>query len=460
MTEACANPTCPHREQVKVLEGVLTLARQELAELRAKMWGRKRTPPPPADEAWPAPKKRGAPPGHPGWFRKKPTRVHETIEVTLKRCPDCGSRALTEDPEIEEHLQEDIVVPEVKVTRYRRHRYWCRGCGKRVSGVGPDELPGSYIGPQAKALAIWLKYEIKISDRDLRSLFEKLFSLKIVVASIYGFKNQVRRASQPVYEAMKAAVKRSRQVHADETGWRVDGKNAWLWGFVTPLVALSHIDRSRGRKVLEAILGERYGGTLIADFLAVYHKFKAKAKQRCLVHLLRELKKILALTNLDAPTRQWGEALKAFVQRALALRKDWRARRCSQATFWRRRAALARALEDFTIPNPRRPIVQRLAKRVARHKGELLTFLYDLTLDPDNNRAERHLRPHVLFRKLTFGNRSATGVLNHNVLTSILQTAKLHRQEGWPVFHRLLTLPPRQRTLAVVMGRGPRGPCR
>ena len=141
---ACANPTCPHREHIKTLEGALALTRQELAELRAKVWGRKHLPPAVSEEVPPvAPKKRGAPVGHPGWFRKTPTRMDETIEVTLTRCPHCGSRALTEDPDVEEHVQEDIVVPQVQVTKFRRHHYRCRGCGAGVAGVGPEELPGS-----------------------------------------------------------------------------------------------------------------------------------------------------------------------------------------------------------------------------------------------------------------------------------------------------------------------------
>lgn len=460
MTDECPNLACPFRPQVATLQGQLTLTRQELAELRAKVWGHKRRPVPPPAEP-PAPKKRGAPKGHPGWFRKTPTHVDETIEVTLDRCPDCGSENLHEDPKkVEDHLQEDIVIPQVQVTRFRHHQYWCGGCGHLVRPTPPvGELPGSYIGPTAKALAVWLRHTIKMSNRDCRRLLE-CFGLTVVVASVYGFQSQVRRASGGVYAAIRRAVKRSRSAHVDETGWRLNGKNAWLWGVVTKGVALCYIARSRGRKIAEALLGKAYGGTLIADFLAVYNKLKTQAKQRCLVHLLRELKKVLALADLDALTRQWGEALKAFVQRALALRKDWRARRCSQAAFWRRRAALVRELEDFTIPTPTRPIVQRLAQRVARHKQELLTFLYDLRIDPDNNRAERHLRPQVLLRKLVFGSRSEAGVLNYNVIMSVLQTAKLHGQDEWRVLRRLLTLPPRQRTLAVVTGRGPRSPCR
>ena len=430
--------------------------RKELAEAHATLWGRKRKKKPEQPDV--APKKRGAPKGHKGWFRAKPDHIDQTIKVTLDRCPGCGSEDIKACKDIEEHLQEDIVIPTLKVTQYLRTHYECRQCGKVVSGVGQDELPGSYIGPKAKTLAVWLKYVIKISDRDLQRLFAKLFNLKIVVGSVFGFKNQVRRSCVGVYQKIRQKVKKSRSIHADETGWRIDGDNAWLWGFVNKAVALCHIDYSRGSKVLQEILGDSYGGILMADFLSVYNKLPAKAKQRCLVHLLRELKKVLTRVGLDTGTQRYCEKLKDLIQRALALRKDLRMKRCSRESFLKRRKALERELQDFTIPNPSLPIVQRLAKRIQRHKDELFTFLRHPSIDPDNNRAERHIRPNVLLRKLTFGNRSASGVLNHNVLMSVLQTASLHKQDGWEILYRLMTLPAEQRTLKIVTGAPARAP--
>jgi len=47
-------------------------------------------------------------------------------------------------------------------------------------------------------------------------------------------------------------------------------------------------------------------------------------------------------------------------------------------------------------------------------------------IEPTNNTAERQLRPNVILRKLTFGNRSLTGANNHKILMSIIQTARMH----------------------------------
>ncbi len=43
---------------------------------------------------------------------------------------------------------------------------------------------------------------------------------------------------------------------------------------------------------------------------------------------------------------------------------------------------------------------------------------------------ERQIRPNVLLRKIVFGNRSEKGILNHNCLMSILQTAHLKKLDA------------------------------
>jgi len=63
---------------------------------------------------------------------------------------------------------------------------------------------------------------------------------------------------------------------------------------------------------------------------------------------------------------------------------------------------------------------RRLCKRIIKYNQELFTFLDNPLVEPTNNRAERQLRPNVIMRKITFGNRSALGALNHAVIMSII----------------------------------------
>ncbi len=180
----------------------------------------------------------------------------------------------------------------MEITLYRRQHYYCSGCHKVISNKGKNELEHSYIGPKTKAFAAFLRYAVKISERDVKILFERAFNLKIVASSIAGFRYQLKRAGSPLYQKLIQSLKTSSFIHADETGWKVDGKKRWLWKFANKKISVSHIDEPRGQKVVEQILGNECGGVLISDFLSAYNKISTKNKQSCLVHILRNLKKV------------------------------------------------------------------------------------------------------------------------------------------------------------------------
>lgn len=414
------------KEENKQLKEENAYLKFELEELRSKRYKTSKKPPP-ANQggAYLFPKKRGGLFGHIGWFRKKPERIDKTEEVTLSSCPECGSKDIAECGKIDEHIQEDIILPRVETTLYRHHHYYCKCCRKVVSSKGRDELKNSYIGPKAKAFAAFLRYAVKISERDCKSLFEKAFNLKIVASSIAGFRYQLKRAGSPLYRLLRESLKKGSFIHVDETGWKVNGKNHWLWKFSNKKVSVSHIDQSRGQKVVENILGKDYAGTLISDFLSAYNKIVAKSKQRCLVHILRDLKKVKEYWHDDEEVLRYIKRLKEIFESAIALQKGYK-NKCWDKSYHARRESLKSSLKDFAFPNPNKRILKRFAKRLERHKDELLTFLYEENIDYHNNHAEQQIRPDVIFRKITFGNRSENGAQYHNVIMSILQTAKLN----------------------------------
>ncbi len=425
---SCKNENdCPYAKRIKELKEELAYVRFELEQLRSKRYkaGKKNPPPEGSNEPKPTPKKKGGLFGHLGWFRKKPVKIDRIEEVKLSSCPECGSKDLTECEKIDEHIQEDIILPRTETTLYRHHHYYCSGCHKVVSGKGRDELANSYIGPKAKAFAAFLRYAVKISERDVKILFERAFNLKIVASSIAGFRYQIKRAGSPLYQILMESIKKGSFIHADETGWKVNGENRWLWKFSNKKVSVSHIDQSRGQKVVENILGKDYAGTLISDFLSAYNKIPAKSKQRCLIHILRDLDKVKEYWQDDEEVLRYIKRLKEIFTDAVTLQEEYLNKRWDKS-YCARRENLKSSLKDFAFPNPNKRILKRFAKRLERHKDELLTFLYEKDVDYHNNHAEQQIRPDVIFRKITFGNRSDNGAQYHSVIMSILQTAKLN----------------------------------
>jgi transposase len=419
------NSCMQYEKRIEDLEGELSFLRFELEELKSKRYKSNKKNPPIDKPFTPRPKKKGGLFGHAGWFRRRPQQIDRIEDVELSECPICKNKGLKEYKDMDEHLQEDVIIPKIEVTLFRKHKYYCKKCKRVVTGKGKDELPNSYIGPKAKALAVFLKYAIKISERDIKNIFDKMFNLKISPSSIMIFREQLKTQAQPVYEELLKTLKQAKFMHIDETGWRIDGEKSWLWKFSDKKICISHIDKSRGQKVVEEILGKEYKGVIISDFLSAYNKITSKAKQRCLVHILRDLKKVIEYWHDDKEVLGYCRHLKGIFEDGIELFKDYKDKERDKR-FYRKRKLLTEELKDFSFPNPNKRILKRFAKRLNRHKNELFTFLYQKDIDYHNNHAEQQIRPDVIFRKITFGNRSIKGAENHSIITSILQTAKLN----------------------------------
>lgn len=416
-----------YERELQELKEDLALLKFELQDIKSKQFKAKKKKPPKEDPPKPASRKKGGLFGHAGWFRNSPGEINKIEEVKLSACPVCGCSDITECSNTEEHLQEDIVLPKLEVTLFRKHKYYCKRCRKTISGKGKNELSNSKIGPLAKAWAIFLKHGIKISDRDVSNIL-KTFGLKVAPSSIVGFRGQLKREALPVYKQLIGALKHGSFIHADETGWRIDGDNSWLWKFSNKKISVTRIDKSRGQKVVKDILGDEYSGVLISDFLSAYNKINSK-KQRCLVHILRDLNKVIDYwQGEDIQTIRYCKRLKIILMRAIELHCEYKNRSWDKQ-YYKRRELITRQLKDFTFPNPDKKMLVRFAKRLIRHKDEMFTFLYEKDVDYHNNHAEQQIRPNVLLRKITFGNRSEEGAKVHDVVMSVLQTAKLNKKD-------------------------------
>jgi transposase len=426
------------KREVKELKEQQRRLQLEIAEYRAKLYKAKTRPAPEEAQAPRPPKKRGAPKGHPGWSRPVPRHADRHVEVTVEQCPECGSRHLKACKRYEDHYQEDVVLPQVEVTRFRKHFYYCRNCGEVVSGVGEGELPGSYIGPVAKSVASFLHFQMKVPYRKLRILFRDLFHLSFTPSAAPGFDGQIRRRGAPIYEQMRQRLPAEPVAHVDETGWRKEGVNYWLWCVAVARMVVYHIDRHRSSQVVEELLGQQFGGVLISDFLAAYNRIRAR-KQRCLVHLLRLIKKWELYFADDSKRRKYFTRLKGLVKQILTLSAQRALRQ--PRNFLVRRADLIARLRRALRASVAHPRADKFITKLSAMWRQLVTCLEVPGVCAHNNLVERLLRDNVILRKITFGNRSDKGVENHQVLMSLIQTARLQNLNPLTILFQLLTHP-------------------
>ena len=430
---------------------------KEIEELKAQLHalhqrqfkGRKKPrPETEAGEKERSAKKRGAPVGHAPWVRPKPSRIDRVGEVALpKSCPDCQCPKLEPLKKTHEHIQEDIVLePRTMAICYQHKVGYCPACQKEVWGVGLGELPHSYIGPAAKATAIYLRYEMNASYRKISRFFKDFFGLQFVPASCFGFEQQASRRGAPLYRDLHEKIHSLAAVHADETSWRHDGENYWVWYAGNDELAYFLFDPHRSGQTAQKLLGEKFSGVLISDAYNSYNAVETLDWQSCLAHLKRkaeELEKELALLKgkaRDERAQVFCQKVKRFFGQACQEyhkfnRSPWRAKRARKKEK-ELRQELAGLCRKPLRYEPAEAFRERL---IGPEQKQMFTFLRHKGVPPTNNQAERSLRPVVIMRKVIQCTRSEAGLENHSVLHSLKETAQRQGKKVHVFFQELFT---------------------
>lgn len=393
-------------------------------------------------------KKRGAPVGHPGWFRHKPTHIDRTIEVSAPTvCPHCQSRNLTPIEDVKEHLQEDIILqPRPFVTRYLHREAFCRHCNRPVIQVAEDELLNAPIGPVAKSAAIYLRYRIGMTYRKVQEVFRDLFGLQFVPASAVGFDRKAAVKGVAIYEDLREKIRASAVIHADETSWRNDGISHFVWYAGNTDLAFFQIDRHRSTEVAQSILGSNFDGVLVTDRYAAYNGTNAKARQSCLGHLITKAKEINRELLLiedkarDKRAEAFCDNIAAFFSNACSVGQEL----LSGTLQWSQSPLIekqfVRDLGKFcAFKLSYNPAETLRASLIGKDQKHLFTFLRHPGVQPTNNQAEQSIRFLVIFRKIMFGTRSESGLRTHSILPSLVLTAMRQGRHPREFLQTLLT---------------------
>ena len=111
---------------------------------------------------------------------------------------------------------------------------------------------------------------------------------------------------------------------------------------------------------------------------------------------------------------------------------------------WESAFDIERQLRKKLVKICRKPLSFKPAETLrtflaGQESNSLFAFLRHKGVQPTNNHAEQSLRHMVIFRKLSFGNRSQIGIKTHSILPSLVQTAR--RQGVSPInfFQTLFT---------------------
>jgi transposase len=371
-------------------------------------------------------KGRGKKPRKGAGNRCKTVAVDRREKATVDHCSLCGKDLLDEKPleSSNTRIIEDIpdVVENAEVIEVEQQKKYCPDCKEVITAKSELAIPGADIGLNSTILICYLWVALCLPFTRIKDYLQTFFGKEISTSGLSRHVIRVSRIMKDVYDEILGDINTGVTLHADETGWRIRGKNWWLWVFGTKESAYFTIDKSRGAAVVRRVLGEIFLGLLVVDGWHAYLKIICE-QQSCMAHLLRKIRKFRdAFPHLSSIVKFYLK-LRRILRDGERLQKD--RKELGEKVFQRRLKRLKERLEELlTWPNPNE-ILQEIIKKVKRQQPRILTFVEHPDAPCHNNYGEFLIRIGVLKRKVSGGSVSAEGANAYAVLLSVYVTCKL-----------------------------------
>lgn len=354
----------------------------------------------------------GKKPGSRGYQRPKPKdeEVTEDVKFIPNRCPYCrAGDLLPANQKIVKYQEDIIIIPEKIVRKYTIAKCWCPHCQEyvRSNKIPPEIEDLERIGPNVTAYVLYARYRLRLPFKKIQQSLSDLHNFRISEGEIANQLEKARNIFKEDYESIIELIKVSDKIYCDETGWRVRGKNFWIWVFVTEAGIRYIIEDTRGKGVPEKALGDNENRVLISDFYAAYKNLSGK-NQFCWVHLLRDSKQTESQFHTDL--KNIYEELKKELAKEVENRD------------YDRLDELLKRIEKKEYADKNTLAVQKLQNRIGKTRSQLLTCLKEKDVLPENNTAERALRNSVVMRKIFGCSRSVKTAKIMEVNTSVIDT--------------------------------------
>jgi transposase len=377
-------------------------------------------------------RKAGGQPGHEGHGRPllPAWAVDEFIEHWPASC-NCGhvfseaERVALGEPA--RHQVEELPVIAVRVTEHRCQRVRCPGCGARASGELPREIAASHLGPRLQGAIATLSVRNRLSRRDAVELGEELFQARLSTGTVEAVLSRVGDALTEPHEDLLQAVRASRHLNMDETGWSLRGSQRALWGAFTDQHAYFHVAPDRHEDHAKALLADTRA-IVTSDRWWAYSHLPLTRRQVCWAHLRRDF---TAHAEGLALEREFGELGLHICERlfwAWEVYQHTGERRELKHQIAVLRHELKPALRRFAVKSPRNKHCRGMARNLLKLWPALWTFAAVPGVQPTNNHAERSLRGAVIYRKLSLGSQSEKGEQRTARLLSASITCRLQHR--------------------------------
>lgn len=360
-------------------------------------------------------KKPGARKGHMSYFRSMPEQIDEVRQLPVIVCPECSGTDLSEKvQEIRERTYEDIPVCRPIAVRLEIERRYCRTCKKIVEAPVTCVLPGARLSLRVMLIVTWFKIKLRMTESAIPEVLYRLFGLKICEGEVIHILSQVARAFGPYYEQLIQDIRNAPARYIDETSWRINGENVYLWAFVTKWETVYTIAASRGHEVPLEVLGKKHNGVDVHDRFSAYKTLAKKTKnpqQDCWTHIIKNAEELAHFYGEE------GELIHQVMKKTYESAKAFDHKGTVEDI-----EKLFQSMADELDRSYKSHHCHTFVVNLLKEKDNLFEFVKNPYVDGTNNAVERAIRPPVVARKISGGNRSTKGAENYEVLLSVTQT--------------------------------------
>lgn len=372
-------------------------------------------------------------------YKKREHGFARKLDIPTKRvlhsfdtCPSCDG-TLGKPTVAYTRQVIDIPVAPVEITEHVIYKRWCFSCKKQVKPEVnlKDEVVGKQrIGIRLMSLIVFLKETCRQPLAVIKHYLSLLHGVSLSEGVLVRLLDRTAERGENSYNQLLITIRGSPHVHGDETGWRENGKNGYWWSFNTKSIHFLQYRKTRGKTVVEEVLGDGFTGVLSTDFYAAYNTY-CGFHQRCWVHYMRDIHTLKEQYPDNKQLLNWARQVETLYGQAKAysgpnaslpvgIQQQIRIKK--QQEFEDRLRTICLPWVKTEAP------MNILSARALSFLQELFVFIRFPGIPSDNNAAERILRHTVIARKISGGTRSAKGSKTKAILSSLFGTWRLQQK--------------------------------
>ena len=385
-------------------------------------------------------KKPGGQPGHKGHCRKLPLSDRsETVFL-----PDPVS---IEDPDyyktgrkIHKRLVDISVL--VHVTDFCANEFRRRSNGSRIHAPFPSGIINEInYGPGIKAAALLLNDFCNVSVAKTSAFLSSLTGNTVCLSAgmISGLAAQLSARSASDRLSLFQQLTEAGTLYTDATSANVNGEHKTVFISTDKDCALYQIRNSKGHTGIPGTPLEKFRGTAVHDHDRTFYSY-AVHHQECLAHVLRYLQGSID----NEPFLKWNRKMQSLLKEMIHFAKKHPEERYPEnpkvREFRKRyRSILLQGKDEYAAHPPAEGYREgfNLCTRMLEYMDSHLYFLSDKTVDWTNNISERGLRKFKRKQKQAVAFRSLSGVTDYCNVLSIIETAKLRKQDPYKTIQNI-----------------------